>query len=125
MVSDVLLLVNQLLILLARSSFDAGRFRDSLQGFLLALAEKLRVGFRGPDVSQDPLGFVPAVAALTKDSIEVLHGHLAPLRVLFSKDGELLMVIVWGSMAFLPFLLVSAESQVMGGHQIDGGVVDF
>ena len=74
---------------------------------------------------QDPLGFVPAVAALAKDSIEVFHGYLPPMRVLFSKDGELLMVIAWGTMAVLGAFLVSASSQVMGGHQIDGGVVDF
>ena len=68
---------------------------------------------------------MPAVAALAKDSIEVLDGLLPPLRVLFPKDGELLMMIAWGTMTFLDFLLVSASSQVMGGHQIDGGVVDF
>jgi len=45
------LLVKQLLILLARASFDAGRFRDSLQGFLLALAKKFPIGFRRSNVS--------------------------------------------------------------------------
>ena len=68
---------------------------------------------------------MPAVAALAKDSIEVLHGRLAPLRVLFPKDGQLLVMIAWGTMAFLALLLVSAARQRMSGDQIDGGVIDL
>ena len=66
-----------------------------------------------------------AIAALAKDSVEVLHRHLAPLHVLFPKDSELLMMIAWGKMAFLALLLVSAASQLVSRYQIDGGVVDL
>jgi hypothetical protein len=66
---------------------------------------------------QDPLRFVPSIATFAKDSIEVLHGHLAPLHVLFSKDSELLMMIAWGTMTVLALLLVSAASQGMTGRK--------
>ena len=70
-----------------------------------------RVHFGGPQEATDP--------------IEVLHGHLAPLRVLFAKDSELLLMIAWRPMAVLHVLLISATRQVMSGHPFDRCVVNF
>jgi hypothetical protein len=82
---------------------------DGCQAIFLGIAMKQR---------QDPLGFVPAIAALAKDSIEVLHSHLPPMHVLLSKDSELLMMIPWRTMTVLTLLLVSAARQVMAGQLV-------
>ena len=74
---------------------------DGCQAIFLGVAMKKR---------QDPLRFLPAIATFAKDTIEVHHGHLAPLHVFFSKDSELLMMNGWRTMAVLAPLLVSAAS---------------
>ena len=66
-----------------------------------------------------------AIATLAKNSFEVLQCHRPQVRILFAKDGKLLIVIFGRTMAVLALLLVPAAKQWMSSHPINGAVKDL
>ena len=73
---------------------------------------------------QDASRLVFSIPTALLQAIEVLQPDLSPARVFFTQQTKLLLVIFGWKMSRVGLFLVSAAQQRVGGHQIQGGVMN-